>query len=179
MKDVNLWIFRAENTEMVVQKKLSCPSLPMISFKKVGRLGNQLSSYVNMLVIERSFMVTAYMPSNIRKHIQAFFTNVTMPELESISHCEREFVKIESFSQFSNKNSECYEKTRKRTALCFPANFSGSGLWTERGHTGPRFELIKYHQNWLFQNHLKLNKQLQKSAEEVLAKHKQERHRLI
>ena len=33
--------------------------------------------------------------------------------------------------------------------------------------------------NWLFQTHLKLNKQQQKSAEEVLAKYKQERKSVI
>ena len=162
-------------------KKGPCPTLPVIRFTKVGRLGNQLSSYVNMLVLERSFMVAAYMPANIRKHIKAFFTNVTMPVYESISHCDIQFVKISSFSQFSNTNSECYRKTKKRMDLCFPPNISkqGKGLWTERGHTGPRFELIKHHMDWLFEKHLKLNKNLQKTADDVLSKYRIGNHSIV
>jgi hypothetical protein len=171
MKWINLNV-RALNVKAKDIEEGACPILPVMRFTKVGRLGNQLSSYVNMLVLERSFMVASYMPANIRKHIQAFFTNVTMPVFESISHCDIQFVKISSFSQFSNKNSECYSKTKKRIDLCFPQNIStkGKGLWAERGHTGPRFELIKHQRDWLFQYHLKLNINLQKSADEVLAK---------
>ena len=162
-------------------KSSPCPTLPVITFSKVGRLGNQLSSYVNMLVLERSFMVTAYMPANIRKHITAFLTNVTMPVLETITHCDTQFVKLTSFSHFTNVNAECYGKTGKRIQLCFPANIStpGQGLWTERGHTGPRFELVRHHQDWLFQNHLKLNKNLQKTAEESLSKYRHAGHSLV
>ena len=147
----------------------------------MNRLGNQLSSYVNMLVLERSFMVAAYMPANIGKHIKAFFTNVTMPVFESIDHCDIQFVKISSFSHFSNTNSECYGKTKKRIQLCFPPNIStpGQGLWTERGHTGPRFELVRHHQDWLFENHLKLNKNLQKKAEEMLSKYRLGGHYIV
>ena len=169
---ITIFVFRVESESPRNDASL-CPSMPIITFTKVGRLGNQLSSYVNMLVMERSFMVTAYMPSNIKKHIEAFFTNVTMPVVESISHCDIQFVKISSFSEFSNKNSECYQKIRKRGPLCFPSNISGAGLWAERGHTGPRFELIRYHQKWLFQNHLKLNTHLQKTAEKILNNYRQ------
>ena len=155
-------------------KDQSCPTLPVITFSKVGRLGNQLSSYVNMLVLERSFMVVAYMPANIRKHITAFFVNVTMPVFESIKHCEIQFTKITSFSQFTNTNSDCYRRSDNRMQLCFPPNIStpGQGLWTERGHTGPRFELVRPHQDWLFQHHLKLNKNLQKTVEETLLEYR-------
>jgi hypothetical protein len=126
--------FRAVNVKAKDIKEGACPILPVIRFTKVGRLGNQLSSYVNMLVLERSFMVASYMPANIRKHIIAFFTNVTMPAFESISHFDIKFVKISGFSQFSNTNSECYSNTKKRMDLCFPPNIStqGKGLWTER-----------------------------------------------
>ena len=91
----------------------SCPNLPVITFKKVGRLGNQLSSYVNMLVLERSFYIKAFLPEKIKNHLQAFFSNVSMPVLDSISHCNMKFEKIQSFSNFANKNSVCYSKKRE------------------------------------------------------------------
>ena len=96
-------------------------------------------------------MVNVYMPANIRRHVKASFTNFTMPVFESIFHCDIQFVKIRSFSQFSNTNSECYRKTKKRIDLCFPLNIStqGQGHSTERGHTVPRFELLKHHIDWL------------------------------
>ena len=96
----------------------SCPLTTVITFKKVGRLGNQLSSYINMLVLERSFQVSAYMPANLRKHLKAFFSNVTMPSYESLEHCQLENIhKIKIFSEFSNKNAQCYNKVLKRTPM--------------------------------------------------------------
>ena len=59
------------------------PNKIAITFKKVGRLGNQISSYVNMILMEQIFNMTAFFPAptrhfDVKKNIQSFLENVTM-----------------------------------------------------------------------------------------------------
>ena len=68
----------------LIERKGVCSnkSKTVLTFKKVGRLGNQLSSYANMLVSQRLFNLNSYLPSKaVLENIQAFFENVTMPVL--------------------------------------------------------------------------------------------------
>ena len=59
------------------------PNKIVITFKKVGRLGNQISSYVNMMLMEKIFNMTAFFPApsrhyDVKRNIQSFLENVTM-----------------------------------------------------------------------------------------------------
>ena len=66
----------------LVERKSVCSKQTVLTFKKVGRLGNQLSSYANMLISERLFYVESYFPSKaVRENVMAFFENVSMPVL--------------------------------------------------------------------------------------------------
>ena len=66
----------------LIEKKGVCSNKTVLTFKKVGRLGNQLSSYANMLVSQRLFNLNSYLPSKaVLENIQSFFENVTMPVL--------------------------------------------------------------------------------------------------
>ena len=66
----------------LIERKSACSEKTVLTFKKVGRLGNQLSSYANMLVTERLFAVESYFPSKaVRDNVQSFFENVSMEVL--------------------------------------------------------------------------------------------------
>ena len=66
----------------LIERKGVCSTKTVLTFKKVGRLGNQLSSYANMLVSQRLFNLNSYLPSKaVLENVQAFFENVTMPVL--------------------------------------------------------------------------------------------------
>ena len=66
----------------LIEKKSVCSNKTVLTFKKVGRLGNQLSSYANILVSQRVFNLNSYLPSKaVLENVQAFFENVTMPVL--------------------------------------------------------------------------------------------------
>ena len=56
------------------------PGTPVLSFKKIGRLGNQMSSYVNLLILEKLYNLKPYLPSvDVKENIETFFQDVTMP----------------------------------------------------------------------------------------------------
>ena len=66
----------------LIEKKSVCSNKTVLTFKKVGRLGNQLSSYANMLISQRLFNLNSCLPSKaVLENVQAFFENVTMPVL--------------------------------------------------------------------------------------------------
>ena len=68
--------------ELELKHVPQCSEKPSLTFRSVGRLCNQLSSYANMLAAQRLFNVQAYLPSEqTRERIRAFFENVTMPVL--------------------------------------------------------------------------------------------------
>ena len=84
----------------LIERKSVCSNKTVLTFKKVGRLGNQLSSYANMLVSQRLFNLNSYFPSKaVLENVQAFFENVTMPVLtENNSGACR--VEVRSWAQF-------------------------------------------------------------------------------
>ena len=84
----------------LIEKKSVCSNKTVLTFKKVGRLGNQLSSYANMLISQRLFNLHSYFPSKaVLENVQAFFENVTMPVLtENNSGACR--VEVRSWAQF-------------------------------------------------------------------------------
>ena len=66
----------------LIERKSVCSNKTVLTFKKVGRLGNLLSSYANILVSQRVFNLNSYLPSKaVLENVQAFFENVTMPVL--------------------------------------------------------------------------------------------------
>ena len=71
------------------------------------------------------------------------------------------------FPSFQTKTQNAMRRQESETPCV------SRSIWAERGHTGPRFELMKHHQMWLFQNHLNLNTHLEKSAEKILNRYRQ------
>ena len=85
----NLGSQRRSGASGKVTKTISCPrpGTTIITFQKVGRLGNQLASYVNMLMMERCYNLTPFLPPPTRhwdltRSLQSFLENVTMPVWE-------------------------------------------------------------------------------------------------
>ena len=75
----------------LTERKSVCSERTVLTFKKVGRLGNQLSSYANMLITEKLFAVQSYLPSKAVLHnVQSFFENVSMQVLSGGSSCSLE-----------------------------------------------------------------------------------------
>ena len=82
----NLESQRSRGASGKVTETIGCPrpGTTIITFQKVGRLGNQLSSYVNMLMMERCYNLTPFLPPPTRhwdltRSLQSFLENVTMP----------------------------------------------------------------------------------------------------
>ena len=82
----NLRSQRSSGASGKVTETIACPrpGTIIITFQKVGRLGNQLSSYVNMLMMERCYNLTPFLPPPTRhwdltRSLQSFLENVTMP----------------------------------------------------------------------------------------------------
>ena len=85
----NLRSQRSSGARGKVTETIACPrpGTTIITFQKVGRLGNQLSSYVNMLMMERCYNLTPFLPPPTRhwdltRSLQSFLENVTMPVWE-------------------------------------------------------------------------------------------------
>ena len=85
------------------------PNKVVITFKKVGRLGNQISSYVNMIMMEKIFNMTAFFPASnrhydVRKKVKSLLENVTMAvwvdslkekcSLEVVKNTKKIFVRL-------------------------------------------------------------------------------------
>ena len=101
----------------------SCPDYPIITFKERGRLGNQMSSYANVLALSWQFGYNLHLPPNIKRNIEEIFENVTFPTVDGDylgdDKCKAAYV-IEDIEPFIEKLFNCDIENQE---LCLPSAF--------------------------------------------------------
>ena len=117
----------------LIERKSVCSKQTVLTFKKVGRLGNQLSSYANMLISERLFYVESYFPSKaVRENVMAFFENVSMPVLTE-DKGEACSVEVGVSSVWSRKSQYNFSGCAWQSSQCSPWRICGAVAREVRG----------------------------------------------
>ena len=117
----------------LVERKSVCSKQTVLTFKKVGRLGNQLSSYANMLISERLFYVESYFPSKaVRENVMAFFENVSMPVLTE-DKGEACSVEVGVSSVWSRESQYNFSGCAWQSSQCSPWRICGAVAREVRG----------------------------------------------
>ena len=107
----------------------SCSDFPIITFKERGRLGNQMSSYANVLALSWQFGYHLHLPPNIKRNMEEIFENVTFPVVDGDYLTSNEecniykrggFVLIEDIDEFVEKIFDCHADN---PAFCLPSAF--------------------------------------------------------
>ncbi|KAF4526899.1 hypothetical protein B566_EDAN014521 [Ephemera danica] len=75
-----------QTTQLRVQQ-LPCPQGLVVTVQDGGRLGNKLFEYAAVWSLARLLNRTAYVPSAILAYLGHVFVNLSVPALESVSHC--------------------------------------------------------------------------------------------
>ena len=121
-------IFNRFHSENLVDLK-SCPDYPIITFKECGRLGNQMSSYANVIALAWQFGYHVCLPFNIKRNLEEIFENVTFPVVEGDYLTSNEecniynkggVVLIEDMDQFVKKIFDCHDDNQ---SFCLPSAF--------------------------------------------------------
>ena len=74
-----------------------------------------------------------------------------------------QWTKVDVFSAFVVENNKCLSKIKQNAEdfeICYPQDQSLDeehlpGVYSLRGRTGPRFEMIILYKNWLLDNYLR------------------------
>jgi len=75
--------------------KAQCPQKPIVTVRKLGRLGNQMWEYISVWAVAKKTGREAYVPSCLIQELEKVFQNLTVPPLSYIAHCAIEKYPVE------------------------------------------------------------------------------------
>jgi galactoside 2-L-fucosyltransferase 1/2 len=68
-------------------KNIRCPQKPIVTVKKLGRLGNQMYEYISVWAIAKKTGHEPYVPSCLIQELGRIFQNLTVPPLSYLAYC--------------------------------------------------------------------------------------------
>ena len=124
-----VWLPHSPSHHCVKGTRAISAGLQIFPTAQVGRLGNQLSSYINLITLGLCFKVSPAVPQKLRDTVATFFRfsfwhhfyvqpkilgvakkknycrNVTMQTYESLNQCNISYTQINNFADFSVRNA--------------------------------------------------------------------------
>merc|ERR1711892_1479859 len=165
-----------------------CPEHPVAKADALGRLGNQISTYVNHIALQWEYGYRLYLSDTIATNMQKIMDNVTFPSTTEtmIDRCHISFWSKAAdwvlFTKFLDREKLTCEETRNETVepqkfldMCMDKELDRDSFHinVKIGHNKPDWDLLGSHISSIRKYHLQINIDLQTTINLILEQQRQ------
>jgi len=161
-------------------KTNNCPTTPIARAEAVGRLGNQIATYVNHIALQWEYGYKLYLSNTISTNMRKLLNNVTYPTSSKLDKCNISFwPRAKDWVAFTNflarENVTCRQKTNetfdkdKFVDTCIRKQENEDlHIKFKTGHNKPDWVLLKPHMPDIMKYHLQMNTFLAQQTQHII-----------